>query len=110
MTTHDDRSHLNGAARIVEERHRQQALGGSIEHDREHEHGELLRAAECYITASSGAWSHSPEWKGSHQGYAAPGWPFEVDAWNPSSEPIRNLEKAGALIAAEIDRLAGRPS
>jgi hypothetical protein len=25
--------------------------------------------------------------------------------WKPSTDPIRNLERAGALIAAEIDRL-----
>ena len=25
--------------------------------------------------------------------------------WKPSADPVRNLEKAGALIAAEIDRL-----
>jgi hypothetical protein len=33
-------------------------------------------------------------------------WPWEQpDWWKPSDNPIRNLEKAGALIAAEIDRL-----
>jgi len=32
-------------------------------------------------------------------------WPWEWDQWKPSLDPIRNLEKAGALIAAEIDRL-----
>lgn len=33
------------------------------------------------------------------------GWPFGQDWWKPSNDPIRNLVKAGALIAAEIDRL-----
>lgn len=33
------------------------------------------------------------------------GWPFNRKEWKPSSDPIRNLVKAGALIAAEIDRL-----
>ncbi len=34
------------------------------------------------------------------------GWPW-FDGWKPDlSDPIRNLVKAGALIAAEIDRLA----
>jgi len=32
-------------------------------------------------------------------------WPWEREAWKPSEDPIRNLVKAGALIAAEIDRL-----
>ncbi len=34
-------------------------------------------------------------------------WPedWEAEAWKPSADPVRNLVKAGALIAAEIDRL-----
>lgn len=32
-------------------------------------------------------------------------WPWEDAAWKPVDDPIRNLVKAGALIAAEIDRL-----
>ncbi len=32
-------------------------------------------------------------------------WPFAQEWWKPSSSPLRNLAKAGALIAAEMDRL-----
>lgn len=32
-------------------------------------------------------------------------WPWDASWWKPSADPIRNLVKAGALIAAEIDRL-----
>ena len=32
-------------------------------------------------------------------------WPWHHESWKPSSDPIRNLVKAGALIATEIDRL-----
>ena len=32
-------------------------------------------------------------------------WPWDDKWWKPSKDPIRNLAKAGALIAAEIDRL-----
>jgi hypothetical protein len=32
-------------------------------------------------------------------------WPWEGKWWKPSSDTIRDLVKAGALIAAEIDRL-----
>lgn len=32
-------------------------------------------------------------------------WPWDVSWWKPSADPERNLVKAGALIAAEIDRL-----
>lgn len=105
MTT-DDRSHLDGAQRIAEERARQQAMGWSVEHDREHDNYELTRAAECYVRAARGEWSHAPEWKDGHPNMRPEGWPFEVDAWHPSDDPARNLEKAGALIAAEIDRVA----
>ena len=31
-------------------------------------------------------------------------WPWDDEWWNPSPDPITNLVKAGALIAAEIDR------
>ena len=34
------------------------------------------------------------------------GWPWESEYWNPSPEDrIKELAKAGALIAGEIDRL-----
>lgn len=32
-------------------------------------------------------------------------WPFDAPSWKPSEDPIKNLVRAGALIAAEIDRL-----
>ncbi len=34
-------------------------------------------------------------------------WPedWEAEVWKPSADPVHNLVKAGALIAAEIDRL-----
>lgn len=32
-------------------------------------------------------------------------WPWDENWWKPSLDPIRNLVKAGALLAAEIDRL-----
>jgi hypothetical protein len=37
-------------------------------------------------------------------------WPpsWSYNWWKPSDDPIRNLVKAGALIAAEIDRLQRR--
>lgn len=34
-----------------------------------------------------------------------PDWSWDLAWWKPSTDPIRNLVKAGALIAAEIDRL-----
>jgi hypothetical protein len=42
------------------------------------------------------------------EGYKTPllqDWPWDERWWKPSNDPIRDLVKAGALIAAEIDRL-----
>ncbi len=94
---------MTGAERIAAERRRQmQREGWTAEHDAKHSMGELATAAMCYaelvvdpeIREISGGGSFVAEW-----------WPFEPENWKPSDDPIRNLEKAGALIAAEIDRL-----
>jgi hypothetical protein len=37
--------------------------------------------------------------------YPADLWPLDPNLWKPSDDPIRNLEKAAAMLAAEIDRL-----
>ena len=90
----DERSHLTGAERIAEERHRQIALGYGRAYDAdEHDDGALARAAWCYLEAV--VYENSP--------LVDLNWPFDGHA--KVVTPIRNLEKAGALIAAEIDRL-----
>lgn len=92
-----------GAALIVAERARQvSAEGWSAEHDDGHTTGDLARAASCYLEK----YSEPHLWNEERH----PDWPWD-DEWNPSVDPIRNLVKAGALIAAEIDRLnrAGHP-
>ena len=78
-----------GTTAITAERQRQVAVEGwTPEHDAHHSKGELARAAACYAL-----------------GARPPGlWPWEDKWWKPS-DTKRNLEKAGALIAAEIDRL-----
>lgn len=38
-----------------------------------------------------------------------PPWPWEVHYWKPSPDPVRNAEKAGALMAAALDSLTGEP-
>jgi len=35
----------------------------------------------------------------------ATSWPWDEEWWKPDNDAVRNLAKAGALIAAEIDRL-----
>lgn len=62
---------------------------------------EERRAAIAYTKAADATWRGLPAVYGVHP----PGeWPFP-DFWKQSEDPIRNLVKAGALIAAEIDRL-----
>lgn len=91
---------MNGAERILAERKRQiDSEGWTSEHDASHAEGVLASAGLCYAYAAI-----SPDLFGVGKNVPT-SWPFEVDAWKPSSDPVRNLEKAGALIAAEIDRL-----
>ena len=92
-----------GIELIAEERARQISREGyTPEHDDKHDRNELLKAADCYITAVrrmsqlvyKNLWKKLPAL-----------WPWEPTWWKPSDDPVRNLVKAGALIAAELDRL-----
>jgi hypothetical protein len=89
----------DGAARIAAERRRQvEREGWTPEHDDEHENGELLAAAVKYIDAGADV----------DLEMRPPVWPFEASSWKPSDDQVCCLTKAGALIAAEIDRLRRR--
>lgn len=87
-----------GLQRIAAERTRQiLAEGYTAEHDDKHDKGELAIAGACYALAGAGrAPQPVVDWRI---------WPWGAEWWKPSADPIRNLEKAGALIAAEIERL-----
>lgn len=88
---------IPGAIRIAMERQRQiDQEGWTPAHDDGHIHGELAAAAISYAMYAD------PDGAGEN---AVDFWPWERSWWKPSDDPIRNLEKAGALIAAEIDRL-----
>lgn len=90
----DSTEPLPGATQIGYERARQQmAEGYDAEHDDEHVNEELADAAACYII-------FAPE-----PGKTPYAWPWNDEDWKPSGDRIRDLVKAGALIAAEIDRL-----
>lgn len=99
-----------GIELIAAERKRQISSGGwSSAHDDEHENGDIVSAAISY---SIFAW-----WKlvGTACGWNRPmvdtiigdNWfPWDSTWWKPSEDDqVRNLVKAGALIAAEIDRI-----
>lgn len=91
-----------GIELIAEERQRQiEKEGWTHEHDDQHNTGDLAHAAAAYASAelyrrtTSEGYDNTPHI-----------WPFERKWWKPTPENrIRELQKAGALIAAEIDRL-----
>ena len=85
-----------GVALIAVERSRQvTAEGYTPGHDAEHDGGELAEAAVAYALAANG--------DGAYREF----WPFRPVAFKPVS-PVRALTKAGALIAAELDRLVAK--
>ncbi len=85
-----------GASLIVAERERQIGQEDwNANHDDAHVHAELVDAAVSYALAYT---AQSPPGNGRWR------WPWEQKWWKPSDRK-RNLVKAGALIAAEIDRL-----
>jgi len=90
-----------GADLIADERNRQiEEEGYTVEHDAQHLAGQLARAAECYL------WVNAIVTNEDALAIIGPPvfWPWKAEDWRPSADPIRNLVKAGALIAAEIDR------
>lgn len=92
-----------GAELITAERKRQVWQEG-FSAKRDDKYGkELARAAESYLAS----WTSPDVWDGVKQFPPRPtwNWPWSKKWWKPSADPIRNLVKAGALIAAEIDRL-----
>lgn len=96
----------SGIELIVAERQRQISKEKwSASHDDGHEHKELARAATAYaLHYVSRGWTFKDEPK-TYQNEKPPDeWPWDDIDWNPQ-DPIRDLVKAGALIAAELDRL-----
>jgi hypothetical protein len=95
-----------GAAVIAAERRRQiEAEQYTLDYDQRHTASELVRAAICYAYAgwilAGGAGPREVRTSAK----IAVLWPFARAEFKPAEDPLRNLEKAGALIAAEIDRL-----
>ncbi len=107
----------DGAAMIAAERKRQvEDEGHSSEHDDKHTFGELAEAACLYaecaeIQARGGTGEEMRECFEQGGPYAVCDWPWtneetgEYEGLKIDDNPIRNLVKAGSLIAAEIDRL-----
>ncbi len=97
---------------IVAERARQiEKEGWSPEHDDNHSRGELARAAACYALQAAQRSDETPyedrpgqrRWRRTHLAIVR-FWPLHWGWWKPVNRQ-RDLEKAGALIAAELDRV-----
>lgn len=99
---------LSGVELIAAERQRQiEKEGWSAEHDDEHTSACLAVAGACYaLQAAAKSGEVHGSWKKIYHEQSERLWPFDSDPWwKPSPDPVRDLVKAGALIAAEIDRL-----
>lgn len=91
----------SGASLILLERLRQiTSEGWTFEHDSQHVNGELVGAAVVYAVEATPGINEAMD-------FASSLWP-EGWAFKPEFDPIRTLTKAGALIAAEIDRLLAK--
>ena len=81
-----------GVEMIDAERRRQIIKEGwTQEHDDEHQTGEMAMAAACYAVYP-------------RTDIVEKLWPWKLKWWKPSYR-LANLVKAGALIAAEIDKV-----
>ena len=91
-----------GIELITKERERQiEVKGWSEEHDKQHDCGELSDLAVCYALR--------PYWRKRISIPMIDPFAFGVFKPDPNNR-IRELTKAGALIAAEIDRLLNKES
>ena len=103
-------SEKTGVELIAAERKRQIAEEGwTPEHDAEHSEGDLAAAGASYALdmVASTSTIDAP----THMGEACRDagdacWPWDGDWWKPTpNDLVRQLTKAGALIAAEIDKI-----
>lgn len=105
---------MTGIELIEVERARQVTEEGwTPEHDNGHDDGALALAAACYVLPEAErqyetrrSWTPGLELpdRGDHTWQAPRLWPWEE--FKPTADDrVRELVKAGALIAAEIDRL-----
>lgn len=100
-----------GSELIAEERNRQMSQEGwHPEHDDGHTKGQMAGAAAVYALEACGFENpHCIELKREDVTHPVRLWPWSDYWWKPAPDPIRDLVKAGALIAAEIDRLQRLP-
>lgn len=107
---------MSGIEAFASERTRQiELLGYTIEHDADHHFTDLVKAAQCYSAVAAmtetNVWDEqTQEWFTRDEiieGIIDTIWPWEPHFFKPSTDAMRNLEKAGALLAAAYDNLEG---
>lgn len=85
-----------GIELIAEERSRQiNDLDYTATHDQVYDNQELSKAAACYLLYADAY---------PNRGEPPPLWPWDDEYWKPK-DYLKDLVRAGALIAAEIDML-----
>ena len=91
-----------GVELIADERKRQiEVEGWTSKHDDQHCDDTLVVAGICYAAHVANSL------RGATPDKLPPQWPWEARWWKPEDN-VRTLVKAGALIAAQIDRLQRR--
>lgn len=109
MSTSEENTMSKGIGLIAAERARQVTEEGyTPEHDAGHA-SDLTGAATSYAGATHATLllGRTPEQAiaGGIQTVVPPFWPWSSHYWKPTGDPVRDLTKAGALIAAAIDSL-----
>ncbi|CAB3681277.1 hypothetical protein [Achromobacter kerstersii] len=98
-------SQTSAARDVLAERQRQiTAEGWTPDHDDQHDTGELASAAASYAQCA-GLQREGAVCENAFKAPYVENWPWSEYWWKPSTDPRRNLVKAGALILAEIERL-----
>jgi hypothetical protein len=98
---------MDGIRIIEKERNRQiEKEGWTKGHDFEHPDMTLAVAGASYVLDLAGEYSgESCNWKEKFKKDGRDIWPFDEEWFKPThSDPLGQLAKAGALIAAEIDK------
>jgi|GEM_PF-5624672 len=91
-----------GIELIAAERQRQiDQEGWTAKHDDQWEDGELVKAAISYLVATDDEASNFTK---TRESFSLSFWPWELRWWKPKTRR-ENLIRAGALIAAELDRI-----
>mgnify|MGYP006422365353 CR=1 FL=1 len=106
MSNSFKKARYTGIQIIESERERQElGEGWTDEHDDSHTKGQLAEAAAVYALRPKTREIMIKDYPDYYGEIDKVLWPFEESWYKPCKDRIKELSKAGALIAAEIDRL-----